>query len=62
MTVAEYRLRLIAAAEAWERAAETARLAGNFNAAAVLSDRARRNRWLAEPDPELDELFEEYLL
>lgn len=52
-----HRLRCVAAAEAWERAAETARLVGDFSRAYSCSQNAIRLRWLEEPDPDLEALF-----
>lgn len=50
-------LRCVAAAEAWERAAETARRAGNLTLAHSCSENAIRMRWLAEPDSDVEQLF-----
>jgi len=52
-----HRLQSIAAAEAWERAAETARSAGKLSLANACSQNAIRLRWLAEPDPDVEALF-----
>ncbi len=59
MTYAEFRLEMVAAAEAWERAAETARLAGKLALAHALSENAVRCHYLAEPDPDAEKLFDE---
>lgn len=47
----------IAAAEAWERAAEMARQAGNLGDAYTCSNNAIRLRWLADPSNEVAELY-----
>lgn len=53
----KHQLECVAAAEAWERAAETARTAGNLSLAYSCSNNAIRLRWLATPDPEVEALF-----
>lgn len=53
----QHQLECVAAAEKWERAAETARLAGNLSLAYSCSNNAIRLRWLAAPDPDVEALF-----
>ena len=53
-----HRLQCIAAAEAWERAAETARTVGKLILAGNCAENAKRLRWLAEPDEEVAALFD----
>jgi len=52
-----HRLRCLAAAEVWERAAETARAAGNFLTSRACTEYAVRMRYLAEPDEAVRSLF-----
>lgn len=53
----EHTLRCVGSAERWEQAAETARVAGEFELARLCTERSSRYRYLAEDDPEVQDLF-----
>ena len=52
-----HRFSCIVSAERWERIAETARVAGEFELARLCTERSVRFRYLAHEDPEVADLF-----
>lgn len=52
-----FRAQCASAAEIWDRAAETARSAGDLQLAHLCSDQAIKCGYLAHPEPEIERLF-----